>query len=74
MNDILDIKNTPLEAIDVSRPELFKNDTWQPWFERLRAEAPVHYLSDSANRSPKKANAPANERFIHFMISGLVIT
>ncbi len=40
---------TPLENIDVSRPELFENDTWQPWFERLRNEAPVHYLKDSVN-------------------------
>ena len=41
--------NTPLEEIDVSRPELFHNDTWRPWFARLRKEAPVHYLADSAN-------------------------
>ncbi len=40
---------TPLEEIDVSRPELFENDTWQPWFARLRREAPVHYLADSVN-------------------------
>ena len=39
----------PLEEIDVSRPELYRNDTWQPWFARLRKEAPVHYLADSAN-------------------------
>ena len=26
----------PLEEIDVSRPELYRNDTWQPWFARLR--------------------------------------
>ena len=38
-----------LEEIDVSKPELFQNDTWRPWFERLRREAPVHYLADSAN-------------------------
>ena len=41
--------DTPLEEIDVSRPELYQNDTWQPWFARLRREAPVHYLADSAN-------------------------
>ncbi|MGV0035882.1 MAG: cytochrome P450 [Candidatus Azotimanducaceae bacterium WSBS_2022_MAG_OTU7] len=40
---------TPLAEIDVSRPELFQNDTWQPWFARLRQEAPVHYLEDSVN-------------------------
>ncbi|MBO6658996.1 MAG: hypothetical protein JJ934_19040, partial [Pseudomonadales bacterium] len=41
--------DTPLDQIDVSRPEIFQNDTWQPWFARLRKEAPVHYLSDSVN-------------------------
>lgn len=40
---------SPLEGIDVSRPELFQTDTWQPWFERLRNEAPVHFLEDSVN-------------------------
>jgi cytochrome P450 len=47
--DSSDVYATPLEAIDVSRPELFRHDTWQPWFERLRREAPVHYLADSVN-------------------------
>ena len=44
-----EVNSVPLEEIDVSRPELFQNDTWQPWFARLRREAPVHYLADSAN-------------------------
>ncbi|MFP6836415.1 MAG: cytochrome P450 [Pseudomonadales bacterium] len=39
----------PLEEIDVSRPELYQNDTWRPWFARLRREAPIHYLADSVN-------------------------
>ena len=38
-----------LEEIDVSRPELFQNDTWHPWFARLRRDAPVHYLEHSDN-------------------------
>jgi cytochrome P450 len=42
------VNNVPLDNIDVSRPEIFLNDNWQPWFERLRKEAPVHYLADSA--------------------------
>lgn len=42
------INNVALDKIDVSRPEIFLNDNWQPWFERLRKEAPVHYLADSA--------------------------
>ena len=44
-----DVNSVKLEEIDVSRPELFQNDTWQPWFARLRKEAPVHFLSDSVN-------------------------
>jgi cytochrome P450 len=43
------VDEVPLEKIDVSRPELFRTDTWQPWFARLRKEAPVHYLADSVN-------------------------
>lgn len=43
------VANCPLEDIDVSRPELFKKDTWQPWFARLRKEAPIHYIADSVN-------------------------
>jgi cytochrome P450 len=37
----------PLEAIDVSRPELFRSNTVWPYFERLRREAPVHYCAQS---------------------------
>ena len=47
--DSVDPNSIPLEEIDVSRPELFHHDTWQPWFARLRKEAPVHYLADSVN-------------------------
>jgi len=53
MNSLTDqqaaVAAVPLEEIDVSRPELFQNDTWRPWFARLRHEAPIHYLSDSDN-------------------------
>ena len=53
MNTLTDrqaaVDAVPLEEIDVSRPELFQNDTWRPWFARLRREAPVHYLKDSDN-------------------------
>jgi len=43
------VASLPLDKVDVSQPHLFKNDTWQPWFARLRREAPVHYLADSEN-------------------------
>ena len=37
----------PLDDIDVSQPELFKTDSFWPYFDRLRKEAPVHYCKDS---------------------------
>ncbi|XOV86887.1 MAG: cytochrome P450 [Pseudomonadota bacterium] len=48
-NLITDVASVPLDRIDVSQPALFQQDTWQPWFARLRKEAPVHYLADSVN-------------------------
>jgi cytochrome P450 len=33
----------PLEAINPDDPELFRHDTWHPYFERLRKEDPVHW-------------------------------
>ena len=38
-----------LSQLDVSRPELFEQETWMQPFEKLRREAPVHYTPDSAN-------------------------
>ena len=43
---IADACSLPLDAIDVSDPKLYQNDVWQPYFERLRREAPVHYTQD----------------------------
>ncbi len=39
--------STPLEDFHVGDPELFITDSHWPWFERLRAEEPVHYCRDS---------------------------
>jgi cytochrome P450 len=39
--------SVPLETIDVSDPELFETDTLWGYFDRLRAEAPVHYCAQS---------------------------
>lgn len=36
-----------LNEIDVSHPQLYHDDAWQPLFKRLRAEDPVHYCADS---------------------------
>ena len=37
----------PLDQIDVSDPQLYFDDVWYPYFERLRRDDPVHYVSDS---------------------------
>ncbi|WP_428485517.1 cytochrome P450 [Rhodopila sp.] len=37
---------TPIERIDVSDPHLYQDDTWRPWFERLRREDPVHWCEN----------------------------
>lgn len=37
----------PLERINVANPALFKADLVEPYFARLRAEAPVHYCAES---------------------------
>ena len=36
-----------LDHYDVSEPKLYQDDTWYPYFERLRREAPVLYVPDS---------------------------
>jgi len=38
---------TPLEEFDVGHPELFRSNTFWPYFERLRREDPVHYCRAS---------------------------
>jgi cytochrome P450 len=38
---------TPLDRIDPSRGERFRDDTIWPVFERLRREAPVHFTAES---------------------------
>ncbi len=44
---IPDAGTVPIDQLDVSDPRLFQNDSWQPYFARLRREDPVHYLADS---------------------------
>lgn len=43
------VDDIPLAEIDISDPELYGNDTWRPYFARLRKEAPVHFQADSPN-------------------------
>ena len=42
----IDAYSLPLDEIDVSDPRLYQNDTYYPYFERLRREEPVHYRKD----------------------------
>jgi cytochrome P450 len=37
----------PLDEFDPGDPELFRTNTFWPYFDRLRKEAPVHYTKDS---------------------------
>src|SRR5690242_14629377 len=37
----------PLAEFDPADPELFKTDSFWPYFDRLRREEPVHYCKDS---------------------------
>lgn len=43
-----EVSNTPLDQIDVSVASRFADQTHWPWFDRLRAEDPVHYCPESA--------------------------
>src|SRR4029078_6309311 len=37
----------PLDQFDPGDPELFRTDTFWPYFDRLRKEDPVHYCKES---------------------------
>jgi cytochrome P450 len=37
----------PVDKLEVHDPRLYQQDIWQPYFERLRKEAPVLHISDS---------------------------
>src|SRR5262252_4089500 len=41
-----DAWSIPLDKIDVSRPQLYQDDVWHPYFERLRREDPVHWCEN----------------------------
>jgi cytochrome P450 len=43
----VDAWSIPLDRINVSDPLLYQTEAWQPYFERLRREAPVHHCADS---------------------------
>lgn len=41
------VNDIPLAELDPSHPDLFENDTMWAYFDRLRAEDPVHYTAES---------------------------
>jgi cytochrome P450 len=41
-----DAWSVPLNEIDVSNPFLYQDNTWEPFFARLRRDDPVHYTDD----------------------------
>ena len=41
-----DVWSIPLDRIDVSQPRLYQEDIWEPYFERLRREDPVHWCEN----------------------------
>jgi cytochrome P450 len=43
------MSQSPIEALDISNPALYENDTWQEVAARLRAEDPVHYFESEAS-------------------------
>jgi cytochrome P450 len=49
MDQQAEVDRLPLDEIDVSDAAIYRDDTWRPYFARLRREAPVHFLADSAN-------------------------
>ncbi len=47
-SEIPNVADLDLTEIDVSNPFLWRQGQWQPYFRRLRDEAPVHFRADSA--------------------------
>ena len=41
-----DAFSIPLDKIDVSQPQLYQDDIWEPYFERLRRDDPVHWCEN----------------------------
>ena len=43
----IDVSRLALADIDVSDPAIYQDAAWQPYFERLRREDPIHYCRES---------------------------
>ena len=48
-----DVWSMPPDAINVGEPHLFEDDTWGPYFERLRRDDPVNFTAESAMDPPR---------------------
>jgi len=46
-NNLEDPATYPLDELDISLPQRFQDNTFWPFFERMRKEDPVHYCKDS---------------------------
>ena len=44
----------PLDQFDPGHPELFRTDTFWPYFDRLRKEDPVHYCAERPGPHPHR--------------------
>ncbi len=44
-----DAYSRPISSIDLADPERFRNDTFWPYFERVRNEAPIHWVETEAD-------------------------
>ncbi len=44
---VADAFSKPLDRINVEDPALYRDDIWQPYFERLRRDDPVHFQAES---------------------------
>ena len=47
IDPFVDPMSLELETLDPAHPALFEANTFWPYFERLRAESPVHYTPES---------------------------
>ncbi len=51
-----DVMSLPLDQIDVSDPRLYQNDSYFPYFERLRRDAPGRQLRYPLSTPPGWTN------------------
>ena len=50
--NIPDAYSIPLEDFDVANADLFEQNAFWPYFERLRKEEPIHYCTNNEDFGP----------------------